>query len=422
MPIFDQGYQHWQGPLSGHGWRWWAIARHGVRIQMKSWILRLLLLAAWLPALALVAAVALWGLVEQKSEGVLALVRNLLPADVLLEPQNYRLTAWTLAYSFFFKVEMFFIMLLVAFVGPSLISRDLRFNALPLYLARPMTRLDYFLGKLGVIGWLVALAAVGPAVLAYAIGACFSLNLGVVKDTYTVLLGSIAFGLVITLSIGTFVLALSSLTRRSLYVGIAWAGMWIISGSVGSIMTAIHHHSLRQELRQQEMDTWLAEHPMPPGMQMRNGYPQTRWDQEGKKWKLAGVAAEHEDEADLWHQRYQQASSRSWMAAEERLGTAMRSDWRPMCSYVANLGRIGDLLLNTDAAWVQLGRAVAAPRAAFAAIGGGRSKAPPVNERVLADRMVPQYPWEWSAGVLAALLGLSTWTLSRRVKSLDRLK
>ena len=34
MPIFDQGYQHWNGELSGHGWRWYAIARHGVRAHL----------------------------------------------------------------------------------------------------------------------------------------------------------------------------------------------------------------------------------------------------------------------------------------------------------------------------------------------------------------------------------------------------
>ena len=35
---------------------------------------------------------------------------------------------------------------------------------------------------------------------------------------------------------------------------------------------------------------------------------------------------------------------------------------------------------------------------------------------------MPQYPWIWSAGVLAGLLGLSLWILSTRVKSLDRLR
>ena len=44
MPIFDQGYQHWSGELTGHGWRWLAITRHGVRIGMKNRLLRIALL------------------------------------------------------------------------------------------------------------------------------------------------------------------------------------------------------------------------------------------------------------------------------------------------------------------------------------------------------------------------------------------
>ena len=35
MPIFDQGYQHWDGKLSGHAWRWLAVARRGVKTQLK---------------------------------------------------------------------------------------------------------------------------------------------------------------------------------------------------------------------------------------------------------------------------------------------------------------------------------------------------------------------------------------------------
>ena len=46
MPIFDQGYQHWQGPLSGHAWRWWAIARNGIRVQRNNRILRFLVVFA----------------------------------------------------------------------------------------------------------------------------------------------------------------------------------------------------------------------------------------------------------------------------------------------------------------------------------------------------------------------------------------
>ena len=430
MPIFDQGYQHWRGPLSGHAWRWLTIARHGVRVQMQNRLLRILLLVSWLPAIGLVLAAVLWGMAEQKSANVLALLRTLFPDDVLSEPQAYRATIWTLAYSFFFKFQMFFIMLLVAIAGPGLISQDLRFNALPLYFARPLNRLDYFLGKLGVIGALVLSVAVGPAILAYVVGGCFSLDLSILKDTYPVILASVAYGLVITLSVGTLILALSSLTRRSLYVGIAWAGFWIITSTVGTILTEIRSESLRMELSERELAHWMEENPPPQGTQMMGGssrHPRVQVNPKTGKYQLAGLRPEQEAEGDRWYRAYLEETRQIWDRAEWRQGSALRSDWRPLCSYVGNLERIADRLLDTDAAWVTIGRAVERSRAAVSGVfvpgGKFRPRAePPPNERRLADQMVRQYPWQWSAGVLAGLLGISAWTLTRRVKSLDRLK
>ncbi len=62
MPIFDQGYQHWSGALSGHTWRWLTITRHGVRVGMKNVFLRLLVILSWLPAAFLAFMLCLWGL------------------------------------------------------------------------------------------------------------------------------------------------------------------------------------------------------------------------------------------------------------------------------------------------------------------------------------------------------------------------
>jgi ABC-type transport system involved in multi-copper enzyme maturation permease subunit len=410
MPIFDQGYQHWQGPLSGHAWRWLAIARHGVRVQMKNRFLRLLMLFAWLPALGLVIAVALWGLLERRSEGVLALVSQFLPPEMLSKPQAYRQTMWTLLYSGFFKTELFFLMLLAVLAGPGLISRDLRFNALPLYFARPLTRLDYFLGKLGVIGALVASVAVLPAVFAYFVGLCFFFEVRVVKDTYTVLLASVAIGLVLTLSIGTLMLALSSLTRRSLYVGIAWAGLWIVSGSVGGILTGIHQDTLRREARVAIINGWIDKHPPPQGVRlldMGNGekYPQVEMKPGTRQHRLAGLRPEQEKEGERWYHDYLQAQQQAWMKVQTEANAVQRHDWRPLCSYVANLERVSDALLGADAAWATVTKPL---------VRG--------NELGQVEESVPRYPWLLSAGILAALLGLSTWILTSRVKSLDRLR
>src|SRR5205807_6244091 len=100
MPIFDQGYQHWNGHLSGQAWRWLVIARHGVRTQMKNRAVLLLLLVAWVPAFALVTYLALWGLIEQKSESVMAWFGALLSdrPGLVDNPVVYRRAAWTLGY------------------------------------------------------------------------------------------------------------------------------------------------------------------------------------------------------------------------------------------------------------------------------------------------------------------------------------
>jgi hypothetical protein len=432
MPIFDQGYQHWEGELSGHGWRWLAITQLGVRVQLKNRSMRILLILAWGPALALVIAAALWGLLEQRTEGIMALVRSVLPANVLLEPSAYRLTVWTLAYSFFFKFQMFFIMLLVVIIGPGLISRDLRFNALPLYFSRPLTRLDYFLGKLGIIGALVAAVAVVPAVFAYFVGVCFCLDLTIVRDTYPVLLASIAYGLVITLSVGTLMLAMSSLTRQSLYVGIAWAGLWIISGLVATALTEIHRESamFRRAEFHADLVRWVQQHPPPEGARVINGQPDIQFDPRTGKRRVGGnppadpeKAKRWQAEAERWLADFEQETQRVSAEVERGPGELARTDWRPMCSYVTNLDRIQDLLLNTDAAWVTIGKAIGPPRIPFGPGFNPRGGPPPqFNERRFADMNVLQYPWQWSACVLLGLLGLSTWTLTRRIRSLDRLR
>jgi hypothetical protein len=360
-------------------------------------------------------------LVEKKTGPVLAILKDLLAPDVLADPKQFRLPVWTLAFSFFFKTQMFFIMLLVAVAGPGLISGDLRFNALPLYFARPLTRFDYFLGKLGVIGILVAAVAVLPAVFAYVIGLCFSMDIGVIKDTWKILLASVAYGLVVTVSTGSLVLAMSSLTRRSLYVGIAWAGLWIISGSVGGAMMGIHREQLGENIYREEMTRWLTENPPPPGVPRPSpfdGYWGPPRSQVGFFGGGPRLGAKNKN--DHWREEWLAATIDARSKVRVRRSEELRRDWRPLFSYVANLERISDQLLNTDGAWVTIGKAVV--RAQKVVPGPGRANLEAPDERELAEQIVPQYPWQWSAGVLAGLLGLSSWILTTRVKSLDRLK
>jgi ABC-2 type transport system permease protein len=251
MPIFDQGYQHWKGELSGHAWRWLAITRHGVRIGMQGRVFRMVLLVSLLPAVGLATALCLWGLIERKSDLVTTIVQflassQILSPGVVADPRHYRLEIWTLCYNFFLSLELTLSMILIVLVGPNLISQDLRFNALPLYLSRPLRRIDYLAGKLGVIAAFLGLAIIVPCLLTYALGLLFSLDLTIVKDTYRLLLASVAYGVVIILSSGMLILALSSLSRNSRYVALFWLSIWIVTNIVSGVLETTNQVQRRQ--------------------------------------------------------------------------------------------------------------------------------------------------------------------------------
>lgn len=425
MPIFDQGYQHWQGELSGHGWRWLAVARHGVRAQLQNRFVRLLLLVAWLPAIALVTTLSLWGLLEQQAASVLSFFQALLPAEVVSQPRDYRVAIWTIAYAYFFKAELLCSLFLVMIVGPNLVSRDLRFNALPLYLSRPVRRVDYFLGKLGVIGFFLAATVIVPAVGAYLLGVAFSLDLGVIRDTHRLLWAGIAYGLVITVASGTLMLALSALSRRSIYVGLAWAGLIFLSHMLSSALVGIRDDIDRREIVREGRLRWVQDHPPPPGIELRDGYPTSGaiWGQSNTKKDAEPTREERARER--WTRDWQSTMNELQAQAETARAARSYSDWRPTLSFANNLDRMGDVLLDADGAWLVLGRAVERPRQIVGPLARSRGvpvSSGPINDRRLAERMVWQFPWYWSAGALGGVCLFSAFVLSRRVKSLDRLK
>lgn len=425
MPIFDQGYQHWKGELSGHGWRWMAVTRHGVRSLLRSWIVRIMLLIAWLPAIALVTLLTLWGLLEQQAESVIAFLQRLLPPEVVSQPRDYRSAVWTIAYSFFFKAELLCSLFLVVVIGPSLVSRDLRFNALPLYFSRPLRRVDYFFGKLGVIGFFLAATVVVPAIGAYLMGVAFSLDLGVVRDTYRLLWAGVLYGLIITVSSGTLMLAMSSLSRRSIYVGLAWAGFVFLTHMLSSALIGIQGDTERREIVRGGIEKWVQENPPPPGVEMRGSYPIYRYRAPTSGKKKEEPIPPEERARQRWLNEWNTANTALYNEAESRRLAQGYTDWRPVLSYGNNLDRLGDLLLDTDGAWEVLGRTIERPRRLVVPmVKGPGTPLPttPPNDRRLAEQRVWQYPWYWSAGTLTALWLLSVFVLSRRVKSLDRLK
>jgi ABC-2 type transport system permease protein len=307
MPIFDQGYQHWSGELSGHTWRWLAVTRHGVRVALANRWVRGVLAISMLPAILLAFVLCIWSLLERQSELIASIrpVLAFLGQPILAEPRDYRVAIWTLSYSYFLTIELWFSMLLILSVGPNLISQDLRYNALPLYFSRPLRRIDYFLGKLGVIAAFLGMVIIVPSIVAYGLGMLFSLDITILRDTFGILLASVCYGLVIALSAGTLILALSSLTRNSRYVALMWLGAWFVSWVLSGILVTVDHVERVHQARQ-------------GGHELQN--------------------------TELF---------------DAEMGAA-KTNWRPLVSYTSNLSRIGSQLLGSSASWEQIAQTLPA--------------------------------------------------------------
>jgi ABC-2 type transport system permease protein len=392
MPIFDQGYQHWSGTLSGHAWRWYTVARHGVRVGMKNVFLRLLIVFSWLPAAGLATILCLWGLVEQKSALVAGLKPILtmmfsLPPELLEQPKIIRVAVWTLCFDKFLSIELYISMIVVLLVGPALISQDLRFNALPLYFSRPLRRIDYFMGKLGVVAWFLSMVIIIPALIAYVLGLLFSLDITILKDTFPLLLACLAYGAVIVLSAGTLILALSSLSRNSRYIALFWVALWFVSSIVGLILNGVDSDQRRRASWQKYQAAHQIRHQAP----QRPQQPMDEDEREAFRQRQLRVEPELQKMMDE-------------LEAEEL--AAAQTNWRWLPSYTANLSRIGDQLLQYNEAWVEIAKQRPAAE----------------RQRFLLGQQGPQFPWYWSAGVLFFLFGLSVCILNFRIRSLDRLK
>jgi ABC-2 type transport system permease protein len=267
-------------------------------------------------------------------------------------------------------------MILILLIGPNLISLDLRFNALPLYFSRPLGRLDYFMGKLGVIAVFLGAVIILPCLIAYVLGLAFSLDGTILRDTFRLFIASLVYGLVIVFSAGTLILALSSLSRNSRYIALLWLGMWFVSSVLGAVLEQANESHQRQA----------------HFMRMSQARP-PRWT--GNREQYAR------------EQRASQAARQNlWSEINAERLEAAKTDWRPLFSYTANLTRIGQHLLGSNHAWEEMSL-LQAP-----------SQRPTFLVTVTGDK----YPWYWSAAVLAGLFGLSACILNAKIKSLDRLK
>jgi ABC-type transport system involved in multi-copper enzyme maturation permease subunit len=144
MAVYEQTYKPYSGKLTPEWSRFLIIPRHAYRAVFNSKLFTAFFVICFLPLL--VEAILIY--LHHNFSAIAAMkidVRALVPIDA----------------SFFYtfvNIQGGFAFFVALLLGPPLVSRDLRNNALPLYLCRPFSRTEYVMGKMSVI--LILLSAI----------------------------------------------------------------------------------------------------------------------------------------------------------------------------------------------------------------------------------------------------------------------
>lgn len=153
MAVYEQTYKRYAGPLTPEWSRFLIIPRHAFRSVFSSKLFTAFFVICFLPLL--VEAILIY--LHHNFSAIASMkinVRELVPIDAFF-------------FQTFISIQGGFAFFVALLVGPPLVSRDLRNNALPLYLCRPFTRTEYVLGKMSVILILLSVVTWVPQLLLF---------------------------------------------------------------------------------------------------------------------------------------------------------------------------------------------------------------------------------------------------------------
>jgi len=247
VPIHNLGYREWKGELESSSTRWTVVAEIGIRRAWQSAWLRRMMFFAWVPSLFMGFMVFLFEQSQDNSSASSEIFRDLsrvfLPRDAPDQslpmemarvlgsgdsPEQRRQIFWSaLLLNLFRRSQPFLLIPIVGVIAPPLISQDFRSRAFLLYFSRPLTKVQYILGKAATIVVYLTMITLFPALTLFAAGVLLSPSLSVLEVTWDLPFRILFVSAIIVIPSTSLALMLSSLTTESRYASFAWFAIWI---------------------------------------------------------------------------------------------------------------------------------------------------------------------------------------------------
>ena len=131
----------------------------------------------------------------------------------------------------FMWTEGYIAMVILAFAGSIIIGNDFQHNSLPFYLSKPISRRHYLFGKALAVAVVVNFMTTIPAVSLF-VEYGFIDTWDYYVDSFRLLLGILAYGAALTVTLSLLLLVTATWLRRTVPLVMVWTAVFILSRTV----------------------------------------------------------------------------------------------------------------------------------------------------------------------------------------------
>ena len=139
----------------------------------------------------------------------------------------------------FLDQQDIFVFFVTVYVGAGLIANDRRANALQIYLSKPLTRAEYVFGKMAILMTFLLMVTWLPAFVLLLVQVAFAGSFTFLGNNLHLFPAITLLSFLEAVMVSTAMLALSSLSNNSRFVGILYAGLIFFSDALYGVLRAV---------------------------------------------------------------------------------------------------------------------------------------------------------------------------------------
>lgn len=265
-------YRGWQGSFHRPIWAVWPIARTALKMLFRRWIFWILYAFGLLIFLMFFFGGYMldWLRTEIASAPPIEIGGRNLPLDRLLDTLEegiILLNGGNRTYAYFFHYQGAMLMVVLALTGSILVGNDYIHGSVPFFLAKPLSRWHYILGKWLAVGVVINMLTTLPALLLFlqnglsdyryffSTSYFYNAATGGGPSGLALLLGIFGYGLLLTVVLGLILVAVASWARKTMTLVLIWTSLFLFFRIISEVLVDLGQDS-DASARWRLMDLW----------------------------------------------------------------------------------------------------------------------------------------------------------------------